>query len=149
MSDSATPWTVACQAPLSMGFPRQEYWSGLPFPSPGDLLDPEIKLGSPASQEDSLPSEPRGKSLAQIGTGDRSGALPKQIYGHPGYQNACHCFLQVSLKTQFTRDPLSISHFTRLALIRGGSHIAMNRAHTIRSTPLFSYGAQETTGVLS
>ena len=39
----ATPWTVACQAPLSMGFPRQEYWSGLPFPSPGDLLDPGIK----------------------------------------------------------------------------------------------------------
>ena len=45
----ATPWTVACQAPLSMGFPRQEYWSGLPFPSPGDLPDPGIKLMSPAS----------------------------------------------------------------------------------------------------
>ena len=39
----ATPWTVACQAPLSVGFPRQEYWSGLPFPSPGDLPDPGIK----------------------------------------------------------------------------------------------------------
>ena len=38
-----TPWTVACQAPLSMGFSRQEYWSGLPFPTPGDLLDPGIK----------------------------------------------------------------------------------------------------------
>ena len=46
------PWTVACQAPLSMGFSRQEYWSGLPFPSPGDLLDPEIKPGSPALQAD-------------------------------------------------------------------------------------------------
>ena len=43
MSDSATPWTVARQAPLSMGFSRQEYWSGLPFPSPGDLPDPGIK----------------------------------------------------------------------------------------------------------
>ena len=43
MSDSATPWTVACQAPLSMGFSRQEYWSGLPFPSPGDLPDPGIE----------------------------------------------------------------------------------------------------------
>ena len=43
-----TLWTVAHQAPLSMGFSRQEYWSGLPFPSPGDLLDPGIKLGSPA-----------------------------------------------------------------------------------------------------
>ena len=44
-----TPWTVACQAPLSMGFPRQEYWSGLPFLSPGDLPDPGIKPLSPAS----------------------------------------------------------------------------------------------------
>ena len=43
MSDSATPWTVACQAPLSMGFSRQENWSGLPFPSPGDLPDPGIE----------------------------------------------------------------------------------------------------------
>ena len=61
MSDSATPWTVACQAPLSMEFSRQEYWSGMPFPSPGDLLDPGIELGSPALQADSLPSEPPGK----------------------------------------------------------------------------------------
>ena len=43
-----TLWTVACQAPLSMGFSRQEYWSGLPFPPPGDLSDPGIKLASPA-----------------------------------------------------------------------------------------------------
>ena len=43
-----TPWTVACLAPLSMRFPRQEYWSELPFPSPGDLLDPGIKPTSPA-----------------------------------------------------------------------------------------------------
>ena len=42
------PWTVACQTPLSMGFPRQEYWSGLPFPSPGDLPNPGIKPASPA-----------------------------------------------------------------------------------------------------
>ena len=44
----ATPWTVAHQVPLSMGFSRQEYWSGLPFPSPGNLPDPEIEPGSPA-----------------------------------------------------------------------------------------------------
>ena len=50
-----TPWTVAYQVPLSMGFPRKEYWSGLPFPSPGDLLNPGIKPGSPAVQADSLP----------------------------------------------------------------------------------------------
>ena len=53
-----TPWTVACQAPLSMEFSRREYWSGLPFVTPGDLLDPGIQPGSPAWQADSLPSEP-------------------------------------------------------------------------------------------
>ena len=56
-----TPWTVACQAPLSMGFPRQEHWSGLPFASPGDLPEPGIEPRSPALQADSLPSEPLGK----------------------------------------------------------------------------------------
>ena len=53
----ATPWTVARQAPLSMGFSRQEYWSGLPFPSPGDLPDPGIEPWSPALQADSLLTE--------------------------------------------------------------------------------------------
>ena len=53
----ATPWTVVCQAPLSLGFSRQEYWSGLPFPSPGDLLNPGIELRSPALQADSLLTE--------------------------------------------------------------------------------------------
>ena len=52
-----TPWTVAHQAPLSMRFSRQEYWSGLPFPSSGDLPDPGIKRGSPALQADSFPTE--------------------------------------------------------------------------------------------
>ena len=52
-----TPWIVAHQAPLSMGFPRQEYWSGLPFPSPGDFPDLGIKRWSPALQADSLPTE--------------------------------------------------------------------------------------------
>ena len=56
------PWTVAHQAPLSVGFSRQEYWSGLPFPSPGDLADPGIEPGSPALQADSLPSEPQRDS---------------------------------------------------------------------------------------
>ena len=51
------PWTLACQAPLSIGFSRQEYWSELPFPSPGDLPDPGIKPGSPALQADDLPTE--------------------------------------------------------------------------------------------
>ena len=51
----------SCQAPLSMGFSKQEYWSGLPFPSPGDLPDPGTEPGSPALQADSLPSEPPEK----------------------------------------------------------------------------------------
>ena len=55
----ATPWTVAYQAPPSIGFSRQEYWSGLPFPSPGDLPDPGIKPRSPTFQADALTSEPR------------------------------------------------------------------------------------------
>ena len=54
----ATSWTVACQAPLSMRFSRQEYWSGLAFPSPGDLPDPGIEPGSPALEADALTSEP-------------------------------------------------------------------------------------------
>ena len=58
---SATPWTIAHQAPLSMGFPRQEYWNGLPFSSPGDLPDPGLEPGSPALRADTSPSEPPGK----------------------------------------------------------------------------------------
>ena len=58
-----TPWIVAYQAPPSMGFSRQEYWRGLPFPSPGGLPDPGIEPRSPALQADALPSEPPGKPL--------------------------------------------------------------------------------------
>ena len=56
-----TPWTVARQASLSMGFSRQEYWSGLPFPSLGDLPNPGIEPESPALQADFLPTELQGK----------------------------------------------------------------------------------------
>ena len=59
-----TPWTVAFQVPVSMGFSRQEYWSGLPFPSPGDLPDTGIEPGSPAWQADSLLTELQGKPPA-------------------------------------------------------------------------------------
>ena len=60
-SDSAAPWTATHQAPLSMGFSRQEYWSGLPFPSPRNLPDPGIEPRSPALVVDSLPPETSGK----------------------------------------------------------------------------------------
>ena len=62
MSNSfVTPWAVAHQAPLFMGFPKQEYRSGLPFPSPGDLPDPRMETASPALQADSLPLSHWGK----------------------------------------------------------------------------------------
>ena len=59
-----TPWTVARQAPLSMGFPRQEYCNGLPFPSPGDLPNPDIEPMSPALQGESLPLSHQGSSIS-------------------------------------------------------------------------------------
>ena len=66
MSDSVTPWTVAHQAPPSMEFSRQAYWSGLPFPSPGDLPDPGTETRSPTLQADTLPSEPPGKPVQSL-----------------------------------------------------------------------------------
>ena len=63
-----TPWTATCQAPLSMGFSGQEYWSGLPFPSPGDLPDPGIEPGSPVLQTYSLPTELQGSPVPSLST---------------------------------------------------------------------------------
>ena len=66
MSNSATPWTVACQTSLLMGFPRQENWSGLPFPPPGDIPDPGIEptsLASPALADEFLTTGPLGKPM--------------------------------------------------------------------------------------
>ena len=82
MSDSCDLMdTGSCQAPLSMGFSRQEYWSGLPFPPPGELPASGIKCGSPALQADSLPSEPAGlgwifKPPAKAGDLRDMGSIP-------------------------------------------------------------------------
>ena len=65
----ATPWTVACQAPLSMRFPRQEYWNGLPFSSSRDLSDSGIKPESPALADEFFTTEPQGKPYMK-GPGD-------------------------------------------------------------------------------
>ena len=67
MSDFLQFQTVDCQTPLSMEFSRQEYWSGLPFPSPGDLPDPGIEPGSPTLQADPSLSEPPGKPISRTG----------------------------------------------------------------------------------
>ena len=67
MLDSfATPWTVAHQAPLSMGFPRQEYWTGLSFPSTGDLTDPGTEPAPPALAGRFFTTEPPGKSKCRV-----------------------------------------------------------------------------------
>ena len=70
---------VACQAPLSMGFSRPEYWSGLPSPSPADVPDPGIKPGSPALQADSLSSELLGRSPGEGGKATHSSILAWRI----------------------------------------------------------------------
>ena len=81
----ATPWTVALQTLLSMGFSRQEYWSELPIPSSGDLPDPGIEPGSPAWEADSLLSEPLRKSLkGDVEAFDFSSACPL-LYFRPAY----------------------------------------------------------------
>ena len=89
----ATPWTVALQAPLSMGFSRQECWDGLPFPSPGDLPKPVIKPDllhcrrTPALQMDSLQTELRGISIYNIQTSHQVCGLwnqTAQVYLYPG-----------------------------------------------------------------
>ena len=77
----ATPWTIAYKVPPSVEFSRQEYWSGLPFPSPGDLPNPGIEPGSPALQADALPSEPPGGSVvkhpsASAGARGDAGLIP-------------------------------------------------------------------------
>ena len=95
----ATPWTVAHQAPLSMGFSRQEYWSGLLFPSPGDLPKPGIEPGSPALQVDILTSEPPGKPQIAYSCMQNQ---PTNIYfgGPMVWKTISYCSLNVGIKVE-------------------------------------------------
>ena len=91
-----TPWTVAHQAPPSMGFSRQEYWSGLPFPSPGDLPNPGIEPRSPALQADALISEPPGKPImgkpkTKIGKEERSRGPRTTSLCDDSRRQVCQC----------------------------------------------------------
>ena len=99
----STPWTVAYQAPPSMGFSRQEYWSGVPFPSPEDLSKPGIEPKSPTLQADSLPSEPPGKPYNNTGVGSHSflqGNLP-----NPGIEPKSPTLQMVSLPAESPGKP--------------------------------------------
>ena len=107
-----TPWTVACQAPPPMGFSRQEYWSGLPFPSPGDLPDPGIEPTSPTLQVDALTSEPPGnkhrcRSLNKI--------LTNQFFSILSWEfTMIMCDLSLGFKDDSTYSNQSIWYITLL-----------------------------------
>ena len=77
MANLVIPWTIDCQAPLSMGFSRQEYWSVLPFPFPGDLPDPGINPRSPALQADALPLSRQGPNCS--GGDEDNGNLLQEV----------------------------------------------------------------------
>ena len=106
MSDSVTTWSVALQALLSMGFPRQEYRCELPFPTPGDLPKPGIKPESPASQADSLVSEPLGKVL-QVSKQNLSHVIPLLYF---------LVKLKASKNKYFLRDKMDFDFLQRLFL---------------------------------
>ena len=113
----ATPWTVARQASLSMGFSRQEYWSGLPLPSPGYLPNPRIEPGSPALQADALSSEPPGKPIELLFAPEQLIQENKveafMIYFGSCTLSLCNIFL-------FTQSPLFIvgGDYTRICIPR-------------------------------
>ena len=95
-----TPRTVAYQAPPSMEFSRQEYWSGLPFPSPGDLPNPGIEPGSPALEADALTSEPPGKHFPYFSAvAFMRKAKPKVYSVHLQYMSSRTCILSFTQKT--------------------------------------------------
>ena len=102
-------WTVSHQAPLSRGFSGKEYWSGLPFPSPGDLPNPGIEHESPALEADALPSEPRGKSLV---------FLPGEVHGQRslvGYSPWGH--KQLDMAERLTLSHMYIIHKTTYVVL--------------------------------
>ena len=99
----ATPWTLACQAPLSMEFSRQEYWSG--FSSPGDLPNPGIEPRCPALQVDSLPSEPPEKPR-NTGVSWKTGAYPfSRGLSQPRIKAESPALLVDSLSPELPRSP--------------------------------------------
>ena len=116
----ATPWTVAHQTPLSMGFSRQEYWSGLPCPPPGDLPNPGIKPRSPSLQADSLPSEPPGKPMS---TGVGSLSLLQVIFPT---QESSWDLLHCRSLCQLSYHLVAVHYATSKALLPVSTHSALH-----------------------
>ena len=97
MSNSCDSLNCNSLGSSSIGFSQQEYWSGLPFPSPGDLPDPEVELGSPALQEDSLLTEPQGKPFMHMEADNVIPITMKRSF--PGPEEENHPHLQVLFKS--------------------------------------------------
>ena len=117
-----TPWTGAYQAPPSMGFSRQGYWSGLSFPSPGDLPNPGIELQSPTFQADSLTSEPPGKQSPEL-TGrlfTTSTTLEALSYLQVG-KNKCYKWFKYKVMFDKTKS----LQFIKKEGLREGAHKAL------------------------
>ena len=128
-----TPWTVACQSPLSMGFSRKEYWSGLPFPSPGDLPDLGIKPRSPALQSDSLLTEHQAAEYWWRISPNRVGwshFIDTCLMGTGLCQTAYHTFLVQTLCLMYAFNTCLylylLPHFYRPLTENNGSHIGCN-----------------------
>ena len=127
---SETPWTVAHQAPPSMGFSRQEYWSGLPFPSPGDLPDPGIEPRSPTLRADALTSEPPGKKYLtshRCGSNQSGAGWGGVGWSHseksPGNRGSCP-----SPQASYTTLRLTLAAYVFLPI--GSLHV-LTREHTL------------------
>ena len=107
-----TPWAVAHQAPLSMDFSRQEYWSGLPFPSPRDLPSPGIEHGSPALQADSFLFEPpplnTGLRPAWNRAGARDRSLTERVHNQPLLTGSTSEYLKTSSSEGGQEDPCAV-----------------------------------------
>jgi len=107
MSDSIVPpWTITQQAPLSIGFPRQEYWSGLPFPSPGDLPHPGIELPSPALASGFFTTEPPGKPNPPLSILNNAWKRILDLFGQMGEVTVLVCIriLQINRISNIHRD---------------------------------------------
>ena len=113
-----TPWTVAYQASPSMGFSRQEYWSGLPFPSSGDFPDPGIELRSPALEADALTSEPPGKMVYIH--------LHNEISEYPSYFISRHLLMVTMLKPPVFSGPQTHRKFLSLHTLAHTTHSPRN-----------------------